>query len=465
MMKNKNWYLSLVILASVFQSCSITRNYKQADIKLDQLNTKYFNTTDSARVENIDFETYFRDEILIGLIKEVLVNNNDLIIATENLNANAALLKATKLNYLPDVNLQMNPSIQRLSKNSMMGEFAGNMTYQDYSIAPNLSWEIDLWGKLKGERKEAQALFLAQSENIRAIKLQLITQTASTYYNLIFLNNQLIEIKSMKDLAENSVQLIEKQYNYGDATTTAVKQAKDQVFDLEKTIAEIIQSISNQEVSLSTLLGKYPEQFNFDQSISKVQFSNVKESKITISQLQNRPDVKRAELELTAANTRVGINNAAMYPSVVISAQSGLNSVTAGNIFNVPASLFGNLAGGITQPLFNKRKLKSNLEQVIHLREAKIADFKQEIIKSVAEVTDAINNLKYLEEQKVITTNKMNNLVHTVSDAQKLYQYGELTYLEVLAMQQIYIQANIALLEMSRKTIDAHIHLFKAIGG
>ena len=102
-----------------------------------------------------------------------------------------------------------------------MGEFAGNMTYQDYSIAPNLSWEIDLWGKLKGERKEAQALFLAQSENIRAIKLQLIAQTASTYYNLIFLNNQLTEIKSMKDLAKNSVQLIEKQYNYGDATAIA----------------------------------------------------------------------------------------------------------------------------------------------------------------------------------------------------------------------------------------------------
>lgn len=465
MMKNKSWYLSMVIVAGVFQSCSVTKNYKEADIQLDQLNVTYFNTADSAKAEPIAFETYFTDLVLIDLIQKVLANNNDLIVATENLNANAALLKATKLNYLPDVNLQLNPSVQRLSKNSMMGEFAGSMTYQDYTIAPNLSWEIDLWGKLKGERKEAQALFLAQSENIRAIKLQLITQTASTYYNLLFLNNQLTEIKSMKGFSENSVELIEKQYNYGDATTIAVKQAKDQVFDLEKTIAEINQSISNQEVALSTLLGKYPTEFSFEQSITDVQFKAYKEDRITVTQLQNRPDVKRAELELSAANARVGINNAALYPSLVISAQGGLNSITAGNIFNVPASLFGNLAGGITQPLFNKRRLKSNLEQALHLRDAKIASFKQEVIKSVAEVTDAINNLNYLEAQKEITSNKMNNLVHTISDAQKLYQYGEITYLEVLAIQQIYIQANIALLEMNRKTIDAHIHLYKAIGG
>lgn len=465
MMKNKSWYLSMVIVTGVFQSCSVTKNYKEADIQLDQLNVTYFNTADSAKAEPIAFETYFTDLVLIDLIQEVLANNNDLIVATENLNANAALLKATKLNYLPDVNLQLNPSVQRLSKNSMMGEFAGSMTYQDYTIAPNLSWEIDLWGKLKGERKEAQALFLAQSENIRAIKLQLITQTASTYYNLLFLNNQLTEIKSMKGFSENSVELIEKQYNYGDATTIAVKQAKDQVFDLEKTIAEINQSISNQEVALSTLLGKYPTEFSFGQSITDVQFKAYKEDRITVTQLQNRPDVKRAELELSAANARVGINNAALYPSLVISAQGGLNSITAGNIFNVPASLFGNLAGGITQPLFNKRRLKSNLEQALHLRDAKIASFKQEVIKSVAEVTDAINNLNYLEAQKEITSNKMNNLVHTISDAQKLYQYGEITYLEVLAIQQIYIQANIALLEMNRKTIDAQIHLYKAIGG
>jgi len=465
MTKNKLSYIAFLSVIAIVQSCSTTKNYKDADLSLNKLDTMYFDSSTNDEMVTISYDKYFNDDVLNQLIKEVLENNNDLIDASENLKASEALLKSTKLNYLPDVNLQINPSVQKLSKNSMIGGFAESLTYQDYTIGPALSWELDLWGKLKGERAEAVSLYLAQSESIRAIKIQLITQTATAYYNLIFLQNQQNQIKVLKDFANQSVQLIEKQYNYGDASSIAVKQAKDQVFELEKTEVELSQSIKNQEVALSTLMGKYPDKFSLASDITFYNFSINKDSQITVNQLKNRPDVKRAELNLRAANARVGINKAAMYPSVNISFQGGLNSVTAGNIFNVPASLFGNLAGGITQPIFNKRRLKSNSEQAVHLREASIANFKQEVVKSVAEVTVALNNLNYLEQQQAVTKDKLDNLVHTIEDAQKLYQYGEITYLEILAIQQLYIQANLGYLQVHRNTIDANIYLFKAIGG
>lgn len=465
MKKNSITYIALFSAFSVLQSCSVQKNNKQADLALDNLNQEYFTSDNQLEQDPISYDSFFKDQQLIDWIKDVLLNNNDLISATKQLQANEAVLKATKLNYLPDVNLQVSSSVQRLSKNSMMGGFAENLTYQDYTIAPNVSWEIDLWGKLKGQRQEANALFLAQTENIRAIKLQLITQTASVYYNLVFLKNQQEEVKKLKDLATNSVQLIEKQYQYGDASIVAIKQAKDQIFELGKIDSEIKQSIKQQEVMLATLSGKYPEDIvtNFPKLKDSLAFDSI--GKVNTNQLKNRPDVKRAELELVAANARVGINNAALYPSLVISAQGGLNSITAGNIFNVPASLFGNLAGGLTQPLFNKRQLKSNYEQAVFLRDAKIADFKQEMVKSVAEVTDALNNISALKEQNLIAKNKINNLENAIVDAQLLYKYGEITYLEVLAVQQLQIQAQLAYLQLNRNNIEANILLFKAIGG
>lgn len=465
MKKNSITYIALFLAFCILQSCLIQKNNKQADLALDHLNQEYFNSENQLEQNPISYDVFFKDQQLIDWINNVLANNNDLISASNQLQANEAVLKATKLNYLPDVNLQVSSSVQRLSNNSMMGGFAENLTYQDYTIAPNVSWEIDLWGKLKGQRQEANALFLAQAENIRAIKLQLIAQTASVYYNLVFLKNQQEEVKKLKDLAMNSVQLIEKQYQYGDASIVAIKQAKDQVFELDQTDSEIKQSIKQQEVVLATFLGRYPEDIvtKFPTLKDSLAFDAI--SKVNINQLKNRPDVKRAELELVAANARVGINNAALYPSLVISAQGGLNSITVGNIFNVPASLFGNLAGGLTQPLFNKRQLKSNYEQAVFLRDAKIANFKQEMVKSAAEVTDALNNISSLKEQNLIAKNKINNLENAIVDAQLLYKYGEITSLEILAVQQLQIQAQLAYFQLNRNNIEANILLFKAIGG
>jgi outer membrane protein, multidrug efflux system len=464
MMKNKIPYIALITAVTLMQSCSIHKNNKEADLALDKLENKYI-VTDNSVNKSIAYETYFQDAVLIDLIHKVLSNNNDLISATNQLQANQAVLKATKLNYLPDVNLHINPSIQRLSKNSMIGGFADDLTYEDHTISANLTWELDLWGKLKAERTEAKALYLSQAENIRAIKIQLIAQTATVYYNLVFLANQHNELQNLKNIATNSVQMLQQQYKFGDASSIAVKQANDQVLDLENTLIEVNQTIKNQEIVLSSLLGKYPEEYTFNADISKHNFSYSKDAKISIAQLQNRPDVKKAELQLKAANARVGITNAALYPSIVLSAQGGLNSITASNIFDVPASLFGNLAGSITQPLLNKRRLKSNLEQAKFTRDASIATFKQEVIKSVGEVNEAMNNVDFLDQKKNIAALKVSNLADGMDDAQKLFQFGEITYLEVLALQQIYIQANINNLDINRKAIDAYINLFKAIGG
>lgn len=465
MMNNKN-LIAIAVAGFLLQSCNVTKSVqKEADLNVESIPSTYILTKDTTAYAVVSYQKFFGNDELKSFIAKVIENNNDLQASTEVLMASEALLKSTKLNYLPDVNLQVSPSVQRLSKNSMMGGFASDLVYQDYNVAPSLSWEIDLWGKLKGQRKEAIALFLAEKETVRALKIELISQTASTYYNLLFLQSQLKEIGSIKELMTNSVSLLESQYQYGDATSIAMKQANDQVFEMDLLMNELKQNIKNQEIYLSSLQGLYPNSYDFKSELKDYTFGFSQHSSLPLAQLENRPDIKAVELQLQAANERVGINKAAFYPSVSLSAQMGLNSVTAGNLFQIPASLFGNLAGNLTQPLFNKRANKSNYEASVYQREAKIAQFKQIVITGVGEVTDAFNNLEYLSRQKSMVNDKMNNLDQSIDDAQKLYQFGEITYLEVLAVQQIYLQSKIAYLEVIHQDINAHIQAYKAIGG
>lgn len=463
-MRNKQYILPILMMGSLLQACQVSKP-KEANLHLDTLPSQVITTTDTNSVAVVTYQNYFKDADLQNHIATVLAQNKDLLAASEMLLGTEALLKSAKLNYLPDVNLQLAPAVQRLSKNSMMGGFLENMVYQDYTLAPQLSWEIDLWGKLKNERKESQALYLAQQQVIRGVKLQLIAQTAEVYYNLVYLQEQVKAIEEIRTLLKQSATFLEHQYKYGDASIIAVKQAQDQVQETDRLLSELKQTIKAQEIILATLKGEYTISAVAQTTLSETAFDEAKDIAIPVSHLTNRPDVKQQEWELVAANARVGISKATLYPSIMLSAQGGLNSIRAENLFSIPASLFGNLAGGITQPLFNKRRNRSNYENAIHQREAKIATFQQSVIKAVGEVNASFNDLQALAEQKEVMQQRLTNLSQIIKEAKQLFQYQDVSSLEVLTMQQLYLQTTIAYYDVIRKDLSAHINMFKAIGG
>src|SRR5690606_23686701 len=118
--------------------------------------------------------------------------------------------------------------------------------------------------------------------------------------------------------------------------------------------------------------------------------------------------------------------------------------------------LFGNLVGGITQPLFNKRKNKSAYENALHQRDAKISNFQQNLINAVGEVSNSYNDIYNLSHQKKIINNRLSNLDNVIADAQNLYEYGEVNALDVITVQQLYLQARLRSLDLVRNTITAH---------
>lgn len=460
----KNMGAGLMLLVLV-QSCKVTKDYSRPELNLpgtfDDLSVK----TEKKVQEIPSYQQYFNDPALKELLDKVMIRNSDLLIASEQMLAAEAMLKSVKLNYLPDINLQVNAGVQRLSQNSMMGSFAGGLIFQEYNFAPSVSWDIDFWGKLKRQREEAMSGYLGLAENRRALRVQLIAQTAQAYYNLLSLDEQLRITKTVEKSMQETLEMLKTQYSVGDVSSLAIKQSEAQLAETRALIPDIKASIKAQENALQTLAGSYSDAVKRAQSLQEKAFSTELESGVPADLLANRPDIKQKEFELQAANARVGIARTEFYPTLKITGQGGLNAIKATNWFSIPASLFGNAAAGLTQPVFNKRSIRSAYEQALHQREAAVHEFRKSVLVGVEEVSSSLSNITHIKEQMSEVNNRKTAMHQAIADAQMLYKYGEANYLEVLTVQQGYLQAELAHTLVIQKEINAYIALYKALGG
>lgn len=456
----------VVLLTGIAQSCKVTKDYARPELNLPQtFDTKTVSDDKDSINEIPDYATFFKNKELVTLLDSVMLRNPDLLMAAENILASQAALKSVKLNYLPDLNLQINTGVQRLSQNSMTGTFVSNLLFEDYTLAPALSWEIDFWGKLKRQREEAFANYLGQGEIKRALRVQLIAQTATAYYNLLSLDEQLRIARKVEQAMDSTLSILKTQFEVGEVNSLALKQAQAQLAETRALIPEINASIKAQENALRSLAGNYPGIVIRSGSLDEIAFGQDLQAGIPADLLANRPDVKQSELLLQAADARVGIAKANFYPALRITAQGGLNSITASQWFMVPASLFGNAAAGLTQPLFNRRSIRSSYEQAVHNREAAVHGFRKSVIAAVEEVSTAMSNIEHvgLQSQEVIKRKTAMN--EAIDDAQFLYVHGEANYLEVLTIQQSYFQTELAHTALRLKEINLHISFYKSLGG
>ncbi len=460
----KNIGAGLMLLVLV-QSCKVTKDYSRPELNLPGT----FDDLSVQAEKNIQeipaYQQYFNDPALKELLDKVMERNSDLLIASEQMLAAEAMLKSVKLNYLPDINLQVNAGVQRLSQNSMMGSFTGGLIFQEYNFAPSVSWDIDFWGKLKRQREEAMSGYLGLAENRRALRVQLIAQTAQAYYNLLSLDEQLRITQTVEKSMQETLEMLKTQYSVGDVSSLAIKQSEAQLAETRALIPDIKASIKAQENALQTLAGSYPDAVTRAQSLQEKAFSTELESGVPADLLANRPDIKQKEFELQAANARVGIARTEFYPTLKITGQGGLNAIKATNWFSIPASLFGNAAAGLTQPVFNKRRIRSAYEQALHQREAAVHEFRKSVLVGVEEVSSSLSNITHIKEQMSEVNNRKTAMHQAIADAQMLYKYGEANYLEVLTVQQGYLQAELAHTLVIQKEINAYIALYKALGG
>jgi outer membrane protein TolC len=181
--------------------------------------------------------------------------------------------------------------------------------------------------------------------------------------------------------------------------------------------------------------------------------------------LRFRPDVRASEQALVAANARVGVAQASLYPSLSLTAAGGLNAFRASDWFNTPASLFGTVAGNLVQPVFARRALKTNLEVAHTQRDQRAIEFRQSVTVAVHDVVNALIKLDKLKNQQLIASQRVETLDRAVINAQLLFRSGLANYLEVLTAQRTALDANLEKAIITRQQLSAHVELYKSLGG
>jgi NodT family efflux transporter outer membrane factor (OMF) lipoprotein len=379
------------------------------------------------------------------------------------------LVKQAKWGYSPNATLQVNANSNRPSGNSLNGlsakQFLGTSHVEDYSANITLSWEADIWGKIKNQKAAALAGYLQTEEARKAIQTNIVAGVAQGFYNLLMLDAQLRIAQKNIALNDSTLRIIRLQYDAGQVTALAVQQAEAQQLTAAALVPQLEQNITIQENALSILAGELPGGIQRTISLDQVSISDSLPAGVPSQMVSRRPDVKSYELALSAANARVGIAKANLYPSLNITAGGGLNSFRASNWFNVPASLFGVVAGGIAQPLLQKKQLRTAYELAKVDREKTVIQFRQSVLNAVGEVSDALVRIEKLKTGQSIAIKRVNTLQKAISNANLLFTTGTANYLEVITAQANVLQSELDLAAITREQLSAKVELYRSLGG
>ncbi|MFZ4930235.1 efflux transporter outer membrane subunit [Chryseobacterium sp. Mn2064] len=467
MKRVKNIILTFAIaIGSV--SCVSKLAYAEPELPLPE-KFQYTATADTASVANLEWKQFFNDPILQDLIEKGIKHNYDLQIALKQVAASQEKLKQAKYMQYPDVGFGVSGQISKPSKNSMNGEslnlFLGQSHVEDYNAAFNLSWEADIWGKIKNQQEVSRMQYLQTYEGSKAVQTQVVAAIAQGYYNLLMLDKQLGIAKSNLELSNNTLLITQKMWESGDTTSLGVQQSTAQKQATELLISQLEQNIAIQENALSILVGELPNKVSRTIEMSDTSLPQNITAGLPAAMVSRRPDVRQQELALLQSNAMVGIAQANMYPSLKITANGGVNSFKFDNWFQIPASLFGSVLGGITQPIFQKRQLKTDLEVAKIQRERNVLSFRQSVLNAVGEVSDALVSNESLKVQEQKASEQATTLKDGIKSAQLLYKGGSANYLEVITAQGNSLQAELNLASIKRQRLSSIVDLYRALGG
>lgn len=459
----------VVTLTIIGISCRTGKNYERPAVLLPETFHAAALTTDSSSVADLSWKDFFSGQALQALIDSGVRRNFDLTLALQRMGVAREQLKQSRLLWFPQVDLQTSGSTNFPSKNSLNGistnQFLKTTHVEDYLLQANVSWEIDIWGRISRQKESVLSLYLQSTEAARAVQTRLVADIASGYYNLLMLDQQLSDTKKNQELNRRFLEVTRLLYDAGEVTYLAVQQAQSQLQSTSLLVPQFEQSLALQENALQLLTGQLPGPVTRDSTASPSLMDSKYPAGIPAALLGRRPDVRAAEYNLVSANALVGVARANMYPALNITAGGGLESFKASNWISIPNSLFELGSGALVQPVFHRRELRTQYETRKIEREEAVTVFRQSVLTATTEVTNALVQMEKLKIQDSLSGAQVDTLLSAVSNAEYLFKSDMANYLEVITAQQNALQAELNLATIKRQEWSARIELYRALGG
>ncbi|TVZ27147.1 NodT family efflux transporter outer membrane factor (OMF) lipoprotein [Gillisia sp. Hel_I_86] len=455
----------VLVVVLTLQSCFVAQDYirPELEIQTEALYRTDNLPTDSVSIAEISWKTLFKDQYLQHYIEEGLQNNMDVRIAIQQMIAAEAYAKQGKAGYLPSINANTSITHQIWSKNSQFGAFLRSTSIDEYELSGSLSWEADIWGKIRSNKRATQAAYLQSAAAHQAVKTQLISSIANTYYNLLALDAQLEVTKETIVTRESSVETIKALKDAGQVTQVAVEQNIAQFNNAKALQVDIETAIFETENTLSILLGKVPQYFERSSlDIQKVEQDII--LGVPAILLGNRPDVMASEYNLIQSFELTNVAKSNLYPSLKLTAAGGFQSLELDKLLNAN-SLFATIAGGLTQPLLNKRALRTQKEVAIAKQEEALLQFKKILLIAGSEVSNALFSYESETKKFEFRKNEVEALRIAEANSEELLKNGYANYLDLLTARESALNAELNIVDSKLQQLVSIVDLYEALGG
>lgn len=451
-----------VALAVALGGCTVGPDYGRPQI----------DTPDAYRVEiksasdlvNAAWWDGFKDPVMSDLIKSALAGNKDVRIAAARVEEFLGRYGVTRSQLFPQVGAQAGGASQRISHSTQPMIGPGQLdTFDTYSVDLGVSWEIDLWGKLRRATEAARADLLATEQARQTVILSLTTGVATSYVTLIDLDRQLAIAKNTAASRAEYYRIIKLRFAGGVVSEVELNQARSDYEYAASTVPTIEKQIVQQENALSVLLGRNPGPIVRERTLDKLVLPQVP-ADLPSSLLERRPDLRQSEQQLIAANARIGVARAAFFPSISLTAALGTASAALGHLFSGRAQTWS-YGGTVAQPVFTGGGLFGQLRVAESQQKQALLQYQKSIQTAFQEVNDALIDQSKTRDQLAAQARQVNALRDYARLARLRYDNGFTSYLEVTDAETKLFNAELQYTQAQGQLFFALINVYKSMGG
>lgn len=473
MKRNRHIYGVALLAAAILYSCVPTREIRDVN---EILPAQYQGVSaDTNNTAVVPWKSFFKDPDLIALIDTALTKNQELNIVLQQVDMAKNGIRAKRGEYLPFVDFLVGAEMEKVGEFTRSGAVERNLEVRegeefpepltDFKAGAFATWELDVWKKLRNEKKAAVFEYLATVEGKNFMVTQLVSEIADAYYELMALDNALAIIEQNLEIQQNALKMVKIQKQAARATELGVRRFQAEVLKNQSHKFEIQQEIVETENRINFLLGRTPRHVKrSSEDFIETPIDTIYNG-VPPQLLQNRPDVRRAEAELAAAELDTRAARASFYPRFTITAGLGLQAFNPKYLTTTPESVLYSAMGDMVAPLINRNAIKAEYKNATDRQLQAVYEYEKAILNAYIEVVNQLSNIDNLKKSYELKQGQVRALTESIVLSTRLFRSARVEYIEVLLAQREALESRMELVETKKDQMLAHVEMYRSLGG
>ncbi|MBP7409176.1 MAG: TolC family protein [Flavobacteriales bacterium] len=435
----------------------------------------YTGSTDTTNAATKSRQQFFTDPNLRALIDSALANNQELNIMLQEITIAQSEVRARKGEYLPFVDFGAAAGAEKVGEFTRNGAVEHNLEVDhdtkfpeplpDFMVGVHASWELDIWKKLRNAKQAAVMRYLGSVEGRNFMVTNLVSEIANSYFELMALDNQLEILRSNITIQQDALAIVKLEKQAAKVTELAVRRFEAEVLKNRSVQFDIQQRIVETENRINFLVGRYPQPVARNSQAFSSLIPDTIYAGLPSQLLTQRPDIRQAELELTAAKLDVRSARANFYPSLRLTAGIGVNAFDASRLMETPASLLYNVAGDLVAPLINRNAIKAAYASANSRQLQAVYDYERCVLAAYVEVVNQLSNIQNLRRSYDLRAQQVDALSSSITISNNLFRSARADYMEVLLTQRDALESRFELVETRKQQMNAMVNVYQALGG